>query len=58
MVTAERVPPVITMATIAGVGEEHILVLVITNQVTAAFCLGQFTGLTTQPATSFRGPAL
>ena len=58
MVPAERVPPVITIAAIAGVGEEHVLVLVITNQVGAAFRLRQFAGLAAQPAASFRGRVL
>jgi hypothetical protein len=47
MKTAKRIPTVIPMATVPGVGEEHILIFVIANPLTTTFGSYQSIGLST-----------
>ena len=50
MESANGVTTMISATTVEGVGEQHILVFVITNPLAAAFGPGQVCDGTTQPA--------
>ena len=51
MVGAKRFVAVIPMATVRGIGEQHILVFVVANPLAATFRAGEFALLAAQPAT-------
>ena len=54
VIRTECVPAVIPIATVAGVGKEHILMLVIANPVATTIGLDQFSGFAAQSAARFR----
>jgi hypothetical protein len=51
MITAEGVAPVVSVATVLGIRENDVLVLIIAYPLATAFCSGQLAFLSTQPTT-------
>ena len=56
VVAAQGEPPVIPVATVPSIREQHVLIFVVADPVAATLCLGQFPFLTTKPTPRPGGP--